>query len=61
MVYLEWYEKKDSYEPIFIRGTAVGAVLCILAVIPTIIAGIYGSVRLLLYYFPSDYCYSYLQ
>lgn len=39
MVYLEWYEKKDSYEPIFIRGTAVGVVLCILAVIPTIIAG----------------------
>lgn len=38
MVYLEWYEKKDSYEPIFIRGTAVGVVLCILAVIPTIIA-----------------------
>ena len=32
-------EKKDSYEPIFIRGTAVGVVLCILAVIPTIIAG----------------------
>ena len=31
-------EKKDSYEPIFIRGTAVGVVLCILAVIPTIIA-----------------------
>ena len=28
MVYLEWYEKKkDSYEPIFIRGTAVGVVL----------------------------------
>ena len=39
MVYLEWYEKKkDFYEPIFIRGTAVGVVLCILAVIPTIIA-----------------------
>ena len=32
-------EKKDFYEPIFIRGTAVGVVLCILAVIPTIIAG----------------------
>lgn len=32
-------DKKDSYEPIFIRGTAVGVVLCILAVIPTIIAG----------------------
>ena len=31
-------EKKDSYEPIFIRGTAVGVVLCILAVIPTIIS-----------------------
>ena len=31
-------EKKDSYEPIFIRGTAVGVVLCILEVIPTIIA-----------------------
>ena len=28
-----------TYEPIFIRGTAVGVVLCILAVIPTIIAG----------------------
>ena len=32
-------EKKDSYEPIFIRGTAAGVVLCILAVIPAIIAG----------------------
>ena len=40
-------EKKDSYEPIFIRGTAVGVVLCILAVIPTIIAGAMGT---------SDYC-----
>ena len=40
-------EKKDSYEPIFIRGTAVGVVLCILAVIPTIIAGAMET---------SDYC-----
>ena len=38
---------KDSYEPIFIRGTAVGVVLCILAVIPTIIAGAMET---------SDYC-----
>ena len=30
--------KRDSYEPIFVRGIAVGVVLCILAVIPTIIA-----------------------
>ena len=40
-------EKKDSYEPIFIRGTAVGVVLCILAVIPTIIAEAMET---------SDYC-----
>ena len=40
-------EKKASYEPIFIRGTAVGVVLCILAVIPTIIAGAMET---------SDYC-----
>ena len=40
-------EKKDSYEPIFIRGPAVGVVLCILAVIPTIIAGAMET---------SDYC-----
>lgn len=32
-------EKRDSYEPVFSRGIAVGVVLCILAVIPTIIAG----------------------
>ena len=32
-------EKRGSYEPIFARGIAVGVVLCILAVIPTIIAG----------------------
>ena len=32
-------EKRESYEPIFVRGIAVGVVLCILAVIPTIIAG----------------------
>lgn len=32
-------EKRDSYEPIFVRGIAVGVVLCILAVIPAIIAG----------------------
>lgn len=32
-------EKRDSYEPTFVRGIAVGVVLCILAVIPAIIAG----------------------
>ena len=32
-------EKRDSYEPIFARGIAIGVVLCILAVIPTMIAG----------------------
>lgn len=32
-------EKRDSYEPTFSRGIAVGVVLCILAVVPTIIAG----------------------
>ena len=32
-------EKRDSYEPTFVRGIAVGVVLCILAVIPTVIAG----------------------
>jgi len=42
-------EKKDSYEPIFIRGTAVGVVLCILAVILVIIfyeaIGIYTAYK----------------
>lgn len=34
------HEKKESYEPIFIRGIAGGVVLCILSVIPIILAGI---------------------
>ncbi len=37
-------EKKDFYEPIFIRGTAVGVVLCILAVIPDNYCRSHGSV-----------------
>lgn len=33
-------ERRDKYEPAFIRNIAIGVVLCILSVIPTIIAGI---------------------
>ena len=33
-------EKRDTYEPTFIRNTAIGVVLCILSVIPLIIAGV---------------------
>ena len=33
-------EKRDSYELTFIRNTAVGVMLCILSVIPVIIAGV---------------------
>lgn len=33
-------EKRNQYESTFIRNTAIGVVLCILSVIPTIMAGI---------------------
>ena len=33
-------ERRDKYEPAFIRNIAIGVVLCILSVIPTIMAGI---------------------
>ena len=33
-------ERRDKYEPIFIRNIAIGVVLCILSVIPTIMAGV---------------------
>lgn len=33
-------EKRNQYEPAFIRNIAIGVVLCILSVIPAIIAGI---------------------
>lgn len=33
-------EKRRAYEPFFTRGIAVGVVLCILAVVPLVIAGI---------------------
>nr|WP_039123198.1 helix-turn-helix transcriptional regulator [Ligilactobacillus ruminis] len=33
-------EKRDTYEPTFIRNTAIGVVLCILSVIPLVIAGV---------------------
>ena len=33
-------ERRDKYELAFIRNTAIGVVLCILSVIPTIMAGI---------------------
>lgn len=32
-------EKMHSFEPVFARGIAIGVVLCIVAVIPTVIAG----------------------
>lgn len=32
--------KRESYEPVFARGIAVGVVLCILSVIPVILAGV---------------------
>ncbi|NLL91167.1 MAG: helix-turn-helix transcriptional regulator [Ruminococcaceae bacterium] len=32
-------ERRDSYAPVFTRGIAVGVVLCILSVVPIIIAG----------------------
>ena len=53
-------EKKIPMNQFFIRGTAVGVVLCILAVIPTIIAGSMERPTITVV-FPSDYCYSYLQ
>ena len=41
MEYLEWYvQKRDTYEPTFIRNIAIGVVLCILSVIPLIIVGV---------------------
>ena len=33
-------ERRDKYEPAFIRNIAIGVVLCILSVIPTIMAGV---------------------
>ena len=33
-------ERRDNYEPAFIRNIAIGVVLCILSVIPTIMAGV---------------------
>ena len=33
-------ERRDKYEPTFIRNIAIGVVLCILSVIPTIMAGV---------------------
>ena len=33
-------ERRNQYEPTFIRNIAVGVVLCILSVIPTIMAGV---------------------
>ena len=33
-------EKRDTYEPTFIRNIAIGVVLCILSVIPLIIVGV---------------------
>lgn len=33
-------ERRKSYEPVFTRGIAIGVVLCILSVIPIILAGI---------------------
>ena len=33
-------ERRDNYEPAFIRNIAIGVVLCILSVIPTIVAGV---------------------
>lgn len=33
-------EKRNSYEPIFTRGIAIGVVLCILSVVPLVIVGI---------------------
>ena len=33
-------EKRKSYEPIFARGIAIGVVLCILSVLPILLAGI---------------------
>ena len=34
------HERRDKYEPAFIRNIAIGVVLCILSVIPTIMAGV---------------------
>lgn len=36
-------ERRDKYEPAFIRNTAIGVVLCILSVIPAIMAGVMES------------------
>lgn len=33
-------ERRDKYEPTFIRNIAIGVVLCLLSVIPTIMAGV---------------------
>ena len=33
-------EKRNSYEPIFTRGIAIGVVLCILSVVPLVVVGI---------------------
>lgn len=33
-------ERSRSYEPVFTRGIAIGVVLCILAVVPLIVAGV---------------------
>ncbi len=53
-------EKKDSYEPIFIKGTAVGVVLCILAVIRQLLPEPWKRLTIVVA-FPLDCCYSYLQ
>lgn len=36
-------EKRNSYEPIFTRGIAIGVVLCILSVVPLVIVGIMNA------------------
>ena len=38
-------EKRDTYEPTFIRNIAIGVVLCILSVIPLIIVGVNLLIR----------------
>lgn len=42
-------ERRKSYEPVFTRGIAIGVVLCILSVIPIILAGAYWCLATAIY------------